>query len=140
MVTREICSVYSPCDRLSCSGVLLRSTLCPDFDPSVAATPLLFHDRLALEERDPQVLGSRLDQHYTLLDFGPRPGFERAFRHRFVTAVVGELTLTCGYTSPIHGTIGETPGVGLINFCSVGSSIYTLEGQDLHLKIGRAHV
>ena len=105
-----------------------------DPDPSVAATPLLFHDGLAQVERDPEVLGSRLAQHYTLLDFGPRPGSEHSFLHRFVTAVAGELTLTCGYTSPILGTIGETPGVGLINFCSQGSSTYVVDGQELRLS------
>ena len=103
-------------------------------DASVAEWPLLFHDTLAQEERDPEVLASRLAQHYTVLDFGPRPGCHRSFLHRFMTAGAGELTLTCGYTSPILGTIGETPGVGLINFCSVGSATYTVDGHELHLN------
>ncbi len=103
-------------------------------DPSVAAAPLLFHDGLAQEERDPEMLARCLAEHYPVLDFGPRPGTRRSFLHRFVSAPAGELTLTCGYTSPIHGTIGETPGVGLINFCCVGSSTYTLDGHDLRLS------
>lgn len=106
----------------------------PDPDPGVAATPLLFHDGLAQEERDPDVLASRLAEHYTVLDFGPRPGFGRSFQHRFVSVAAGDLMFTCGYTSPIQGTIGETPGLGLINFCCVGSSTYLVDGQDLPLS------
>ncbi|MFN7899047.1 MAG: helix-turn-helix domain-containing protein [Synechococcaceae cyanobacterium] len=103
-------------------------------DPGIATLPLLFHDGLAQEERDPEVLARSLAQHYTVLDFGPRPGSRRSFLHRFVSAPAGELILTCGYTSPIHGTIGETPGVGLINFCCVGSSTYTVDGLQLSLS------
>ena len=106
----------------------------PDPDPSVAASPLLFHDGLAVEDRDAEVLAHRLAQHYSVLDFGPRPGFGRHFRHRFVSAAAGELMLNCGSTSPIQGTIGETPGVGLINFCAVGSATYLVDGQDLPLS------
>jgi hypothetical protein len=31
-------------------------------------------------------------------------------RHRFVIAAVGDLTLSCGKTSPIQGAIGDTAG------------------------------
>jgi AraC-like DNA-binding protein len=112
----------------------LQAAVSREPDSSVAAAPLLFHDGLAQEERDPEVLARCLAEHYTVLDFGPRPGSRRSFLHRFVSAAAGELTLTCGYTSPIHGTIGETPGVGLINFCCVGSSVYTVDGHHLSLS------
>jgi AraC-like DNA-binding protein len=102
---------------------------------AVAAMPLVFHDRIAAVDRDPEVLASRLAQLYSLLDFGPRSGWERRFLHRSSSAVVGDLVLTCGYTSPIQGTIGERPGVGSINICFGGSSGYQLDRQ--LLKISR---
>ena len=46
-------------------------------DPDIAARQqLIFHDGVAHVDRDPQVLADRLAQHYSLLDFGARPGFE----------------------------------------------------------------
>lgn len=99
--------------------------------------PLVFHDRIAQCDRDPNVLASRLAQHYSLLDFGPRPGLERNFLHRSVTAAAGELILTCGYTSPIAGTIGERHGTASINFCCSGSTTYELEGRSLLINPDR---
>lgn len=106
----------------------------PALNPAVAALPLAFHDRIATVDRDPQVLASRLAQHYSLLDFGPRLGWERRFLHRSSSAVVGDLVLTCGYTSPIQGTIGERPGVGSINICFGGGSRFQLERQTLQIN------
>lgn len=95
--------------------------------------PLVFHDQRAERDRDPEVLASRLAQHYALLDFGPRPGHERSFQHRSVSAAAGELVLTCGYTSPIHGIIGERRGTASINFCCQGGSTYQVDGRDLSI-------
>ena len=99
----------------------------------VAAMPLLFHNEQAQVDRDPEVLAGRLAQHYSLLDFGPRPGYERSFLHRSSSAAAGDLMLTCGYTSPIQGTIGEREGVGSINLCCSGSAAYQLDGQELRI-------
>ena len=97
----------------------------------VAMMPLLFHNEQAQVDRDPEVLAGRLAQHYSLLDFGPRPGFERSFLHRSTSAAAGDLMLTCGYTSPIQGTIGERQGVGSINLCCLGAASYQLAGLEL---------
>lgn len=105
----------------------------PAADAALAQLPLPFHDRLAVVDRDPQVLAARLAQHYNLLDFGPRGGAEADFLHRSSTAAAGELLLTCGYTSPIQGMIGERPGVGSINLCFAGRSRYECGGR--HLEI-----
>jgi AraC-like DNA-binding protein len=86
-----------------------------------------------MEDRDPQLLAARLAQHYPLLDFGPRAGFEKAFLHRSVVAKAGELLVTGGYTSPIQGTIGEMPDLAAVNLCCVGSIDYQVER--LHLRI-----
>lgn len=102
-------------------------------ETTIASRPLVFHDQQARVDRDPEVLAARLAQHYALLDFGPRPGFERTFMHRSVTAAAGDLMLTCGYTSPIHGSIGDCSGSGAINFCCSGSAHYQLDGR--HLSI-----
>jgi hypothetical protein len=95
--------------------------------------PLLFPDQLALEGRDPQILANHLARYGPLLDFGPRPRYEADFLHRFVSAVAGDLTLKCRYTSSIPRAIGESTGTSLINLCCAGSSRYKLDGQDLHL-------
>lgn len=108
--------------------------LIPTEAPHVASMPLLFHDEHAQEDRDPEVLAGRLAQHYSLLDFGPRPGYERSFLHRSSSAAAGDLTLTCGYTSPIQGAIGEREGVGSINLCCSGAAAYQLGGQELRIN------
>jgi len=100
----------------------------------VALLPLLFHDRKATLDRDAQVLASRLAQHYALLDFGPRQGSERSFLHRSSTTQAGDLVLTCGYTTPIQGTIGENSGVASINICCGGASSYQIERQVLQIN------
>ena len=103
-------------------------------DAGLAQLPLPFHDRLAVIDRDPEVLAHRLAQHYNLVDFGPRPGAERDFLHRSSSAAAGDLLLTCGYTSPIQGTIGERPGVGSINICFAGRSRYECGGQSFEIR------
>ena len=55
------------------------------------------------------------------------------FRHRASTALAGDLTLTSGYTSPIHGRIGDNPGVGAINICYQGESSYGVDGNTFHI-------
>ena len=103
-------------------------------DSAVAALPLAFHDQQAMVDRDPEVLAARLAQHYSLLDFGPRSGFERSFLHRSVTATAGDLMLSCGYTSPIQGAVGEREGVGSINLCCFGGATYQLDGRELRIS------
>ena len=76
------------------------------------------------------MLAARLAQHYSLLDFGPRQGWERNFLHRSASAAAGDLVLTCGYTSPIQGVIGERAGVGAINICFAGRTVYEVEGRE----------
>lgn len=109
----------------------------PASDPAVASLPLVFHQATATIDRDPQALASRLAQHYPLLDFGPRQGWERNFLHRSSSAVAGELVLTCGYTSPIQGMIGEQEGIGAINLCFAGRACYEAEGRRLEITPSR---
>lgn len=92
---------------------------------------LIFHDHLAQVDRDPQVLANRLAQHYTLLDFGPSNGHEDHFLHRSSSTQAGELLLTCGYTTPIQGTIGAREGIGSINLAFSGSILYECDGKEL---------
>ena len=103
----------------------------PVADPVTASLPLLFHERSARIDRDPQMLASRLAHHYSVLDFGPRRGWERTFLHRASTAAVGSLTLSCGYSTPLQGTVGEQPGSGSINICLSGKATYHSEGRNL---------
>lgn len=105
----------------------------PLTDPAVASRRLLFHDERASEDRDPQLLASRLSQHYSVLDFGPRPGFERAFLHRSVVARVGELVLTGGYSSPVQGAMGETPEVAAVNICCSSVIDYLVDRRCLRI-------
>ena len=94
-------------------------------DPELAAKQqLIFHDRLAHVDRDPQVLANRLAQHYSVLDFGARPGFEDAFLHRTSTAQAGQLLLSCGFTTPIMGAIGAREGIGSVNLLFSGAVTY----------------
>jgi len=85
---------------------------------------LLFHNQMAVVDRDPQALAERLSQHYRVLDFAPRQGHEKNFLHRTSTCSAGELLLSCGYTTPIQGTIGEREGVGSINLIISGAVRY----------------
>jgi AraC-like DNA-binding protein len=105
----------------------------PVADPAVASLPLVFHESSARIDRDPQILASRLAQHYSLLDFGPRRGWECTFLHRSSSAAAGNLILTCGYTSPIQGIIGEREGTGSINICLAGRTTYQAEGRTLEI-------
>jgi AraC-like DNA-binding protein len=94
-------------------------------DPDIAASQqLIFHDGVAHVDRDPQVLADRLAQHYSLLDFGARPGFEAEFLHRTSTAQAGQLLLSCGFTTPIMGTIGAREGIGSVNLLFSGAVTY----------------
>ena len=94
----------------------------------------MFHDRLALVDRDPQVLADRLAQHYDVLDFGARPGFEADFLHRTSTARVGQLLLSCGITSPIMGTIGGREGVGSVNLIFSGAVTYGADQREFQVN------
>ena len=81
-------------------------------------------------DRDPQGLATKLAQHYPLREFAPRNPGANPFLHRASTAQAGDLTLTSGYTSPIHGCIGDNPGVGAINICYFGGATYAVDGQN----------
>lgn len=105
----------------------------PISDSAVAALPLVFHHSSAVIDRDPQALAARLAQHYPLLDFGPRQGWESSFLHRSSSAAAGTLMLTCGYTSPIAGMIGDQSGIGSINLCFAGRARYELEDRTLEI-------
>lgn len=98
---------------------------------------LPFHDGLAHVDRDPEHLAQRLAQHYSLLDFGPRPGTEAKFLHRTSTCAAGDLLLSCGYASPLLGTIGERPDTGSINLVFGGGVIYGSEGQEFNANLNR---
>lgn len=91
---------------------------------------LAFHDQLAEVSRDPQALACRLAQHYSLKDFGPLPGTEKAFLHRTSTCQAGELLLSGGYSSPLLGTIGERQGIGAVNVILSGQICYGSDGQE----------
>lgn len=96
---------------------------------SVAHEPLVFHDHLAVVDRDPQALAHKLNQHFPVLEFAPRLPETRSFLHRASSATAGDLTLTCGYTSPIIGAIGDNPGIGAINICYSGGASYEVDGH-----------
>lgn len=106
-----------------------------DTDDHVVAEPLLFHDRLAMVDRDPQALADRLAQHYAVLDFGARPGFEADFLHRTTTTRVGQLLVSCGVTTPIMGTIGAREGFGSVNMLFSGSVTYGGDGREFPVDI-----
>ncbi|MEX0588225.1 MAG: AraC family transcriptional regulator [Cyanobium sp.] len=97
---------------------------------SVAHLPLVFHNQHAVVDRDPQALATKLAQHFHLLEFAPRDPQANPFLHRASTIQVGDLSLTAGYTSPIHGCIGDNPGVGAINICYAGSASYEVDGRN----------
>ena len=109
--------------------------------PGVVADPggqkLLFHNLVARVDRDPQALAQRLALHYPLLDFGPRQGYEQTFLHRTSTCQTGDLTLSCGYTTPIRGTIGAQEGIGSVNLLLSGSVCYEAEGQEIGVNANR---
>jgi len=107
---------------------------------ATADTPhqrLVFHDHLAVVDRDPQALANRLAQHYGLLDFGPRHGYENQFLHRSSSSPCGDLVLSCGYTTPIGGTISEQEGVGSINLIFDGAMRYGCGRQELLINAQR---
>jgi hypothetical protein len=74
-----------------------------------------------------------LAQHYSLLDFAPRRGWERHVLHRSPSAAVGDLILTCGYTSAIQGVIGESVGRGSIKISLAGRASYGAERRCLEI-------
>jgi AraC-like DNA-binding protein len=104
-----------------------------DFE-AAAKQSLIFHNHEAVVDRDPQVLASRLAQHYSVLDFGARPGFESSFLHRTTTARAGQLLLSCGLTTPIMGTIGQRDEVGSVNLLFSGSLKYGGAGQEFQVN------
>lgn len=92
---------------------------------------LLFHNQLAQINRDPEALAQRLAQHYPVLDFAPRQGHELNFLHRTSTCQTGDLVLSCGYTTPIRGTIGAQEGIGSVNLILSGNIRYEADGKEI---------
>lgn len=84
-------------------------------------------------DRDPQALASKLNQHFPVRAFDPRLSNGSAFLHRASTATAGSLNITCGFTTPIYGLIGDNPGVGAINICYGGGSTYGVDGQSYRI-------
>lgn len=101
-----------------------------------AKQQLIFHNGLVHVDRDPKVLADRLAQHYSLLDFGVRPGFEHEFLHRTSTAQAGELLLSCGFTTPIMGTIGAREGIGSVNLLLSGAVTYGDSANEYRVDTG----
>ena len=99
-------------------------------DGSPASQQLVFHDREAVVDHDPQALADRLAQHYNVLDFGARPGYESSFLHRTSTTQVGQLLVSCGVTTPIMGTIGAREGYGSVNLLFSGAVTYGGEAAE----------
>jgi AraC-like DNA-binding protein len=99
--------------------------------------PLAFPSHICHVDRDPQTLAARLAQHYSILDFGPRAGFEANFLHCSRSCMAGELLLSGGYTTPISGTIGEQAGIGSINLIFNGSGDYEADGLKMGLNSSR---
>ena len=90
----------------------------------VSAQPLLIGQQLVHLDRDPQALADRLAQHYDVLDFGVKPGFEADFVHRTATAMIGQLMVSFGITTPVMGTIGGKDSCASVNLLFSGSVTY----------------
>ncbi|QVL53794.1 MAG: helix-turn-helix transcriptional regulator [Cyanobium sp. M30B3] len=98
---------------------------------------LPFNNQIAHVDQDPQALAERLAQHYAVLDFGPRQGYESSFMHRTSTCKAGDLLLSGGFTTPIQGTIGAREGIGSVNLILSGGVDYECEGQKLPIRQDR---
>lgn len=106
--------------------------------PLHQSPPLLFGNHLGVRvDRDPTTLAERLAQHYKILDFGPQPGHERAFFHRSLTTQNNGLVVSCGYSTPVFGRVGQIPGRGSINLILSGSITYQADGHDYRLEPGQ---
>lgn len=100
--------------------------------------PLLFGNGLGVQiDRDSTSLAERLSQHYKILDFGPQPGHERNFLHRSFTTQANGLVVSCGYSTPVYGRVGQNPGCGSINLILSGSISYRAEGREYHVASGQ---
>lgn len=96
---------------------------------------LLFGDHSGVQlDRDPTRLAERLAQHYTILDFGPQPGHERSFVHRSLTTQANGLVVSCGYSTPVYGRVGQSPGRGSINLILSGSITYRADGREYRVN------
>lgn len=92
--------------------------------------PLAFPSRMCHLDRDPQALAERLSLHYSLLDFGPRPGFEADFLHRTTTCAVGDLLISGGYTRPIFGGSINYETGGLKLALNSSCPLFFMPGQE----------
>lgn len=102
---------------------------------AIESQPLLFGNSLNIcIDKDPDILAQRLSQHYKLLDYGPRPGYQGKFLHRSFTAFAGDLAVTCGYASPLLGRMGQMQDRGSINLMRLGAVTYTAAGHEYHLN------
>lgn len=102
------------------------------------SVPLLFGNDLNVQvDRDPTSLAERLAQHYKILDFGPQSGHQRNFFHRSLTTQANGLVVSCGYSTPVSGRVGQNPGRGSINLILSGSNTYRADGRDYRVAPGQ---
>lgn len=100
--------------------------------------PLLFGNHSGVQiDRDPSSLAERLAQHYKILDFGPQSGHERTFFHRSLTTQANGLVVSCGYSTPVFGRVGDIPGCGSINLILSGSITYQADGREHRVAPGQ---
>ena len=100
--------------------------------------PLLLGNDLGVQvDRDPTTLAERLAQHYKILDFGPQPGHERSFLHRSFTTQANGLVVSCGYSTPVCGCVGQNTGCGSINLILSGSITYRASGREYRIAQGQ---
>jgi AraC-like DNA-binding protein len=100
--------------------------------------PLLFGNDLGVQvDRDSTGLAERLAQHYKILDFGPNSGHERSFLHRSFTAQANGLVVSCGYSTPVSGRVGQKPGCGSVNLVLSGSNTYEADGREYRVAPGQ---
>lgn len=105
------------------------------FTPTqVESQPLLFGNKLGVQvDRDPAKLAERLAQHYSLLDFSPRSGYEHAFIHRSFSSAANGMVVTCGAVTPLHGRMGQREGTCSVNLVLSGTASYRADGKEYHI-------
>lgn len=100
----------------------------------VESQPLLLGNKLGIQiDRDPTKLAERLAQHYSLLDFAPRSGFESTFIHRSFSTPANDMVVTCGAVTPLHGRMGQREGACSVNLVLSGAASYRADGKDYHI-------
>jgi AraC-like DNA-binding protein len=99
----------------------------------LSGLPRVFSCAAVRDDSDPQVLATRLAQHFPFTDFHAWQGRERPFWHRSSTVMVGGLPVSGGYTSSCQGRVDDHPGVGAVNLIRAGSAFYEFNGARMSL-------